>query len=97
MYITANAGCSNFRFLKSNCLNNVTPKMIATTNKVNEIDFLFSIFLMFYKYVNYIPFTIISLNQFKSDVNLLKMIDLFLANIRNNIKNTFLRGILILQ
>ena len=43
--MTAIAGSSNFRFLKSNCLNKVTPKIMATIQKTNVIGwFLFSIF-----------------------------------------------------
>lgn len=44
----ANPVFSNLRFLKSNCLNNVTPKIIATMLKVNISAFFFSIFLLFY-------------------------------------------------
>ncbi|MNR51538.1 hypothetical protein D3C85_1712250 [compost metagenome] len=40
--MTASAGFSNLKVSKSNCLNNVTPKMIAQIQKIKFTTFLFS-------------------------------------------------------
>lgn len=48
----ANSGFSNLRFLKSNCLYNVTPKIIATIQKGNNSVCLFSIIFNVYRYFN---------------------------------------------
>jgi hypothetical protein len=45
--------CLNFRFSKSNCLNNVHPKMVAIIPQKKFSDFLFFTFLMFYDFVFY--------------------------------------------